>query len=186
MICARIVSSSLWKAASIVALYVPYGSEVDLRALVALGEREGKRVAIPRCTSDAHMVFDEVRTGDLERLVPGRFAIPVAAVQHDIALDATTLVLVPCLGVAASGHRIGSGRGFYDRALAKGASRAATVAFSIQLSDLPVEVHDVATDAVVTEEGWLTASAQTGDSAPSVAATMSVADRDNAAPDTTA
>lgn len=141
-----------------------------MRAVATIGEAQGKRLAIPRCTSDTHLVFDRVRSGDLGALVPGRYNIPVAAVPDEVALDRTVLVLVPCLGVALSGHRVGSGRGFYDRALAATSCRTAVIAFAVQVGDVPVEAHDIAAEAVVTECGWKSGSPPTP--------RASVADRD--------
>jgi 5-formyltetrahydrofolate cyclo-ligase len=67
---------------------------------------------------------------------------------------------VPLLGFDARGHRLGWGKGFYDRYLAgPGAGAFAVgVAFACQRVDVvPVEEHDRALAAVVTERGWAVA-----------------------------
>jgi 5-formyltetrahydrofolate cyclo-ligase len=73
-----------------------------------------------------------------------------------VALEDLDLVLVPGLAFDEKGARLGRGGGFYDRLLA---SKSATtlamgVAFAFQLeSKLPLEPHDVAMDAVLTDAG---------------------------------
>lgn len=64
--------------------------------------------------------------------------------------------LVPGVGFDARGHRLGHGGGHFDRLLAGVSPRAPLVgvAYACQLvAEVPVEEHDVALDAVVTEAG---------------------------------
>lgn len=64
------------------------------------------------------------------------------------------IVLVPALALTPEGHRLGHGVGFYDATLPDLAPPALTiiVGFSFQLlGELPLEPHDVACDAVVTD-----------------------------------
>ncbi len=66
------------------------------------------------------------------------------------------VVIVPALAADACGHRIGYGAGYYDATLADVCppARAVIVAYQFQmLAELPVEGHDVACDAVVTDGG---------------------------------
>jgi 5-formyltetrahydrofolate cyclo-ligase len=66
-----------------------------------------------------------------------------------------TLILVPLLGFDSRLHRLGYGKGHYDRLLAtRGNARAVGLAFAEQeVAALPVEPHDVPLDAVVTPAG---------------------------------
>jgi 5-formyltetrahydrofolate cyclo-ligase len=64
------------------------------------------------------------------------------------------VVLVPALAATPDGHRLGHGVGFYDATLPDLAPPALTiiVGFSFQLlAELPLEAHDFACDAVVTD-----------------------------------
>ena len=67
-------------------------------------------------------------------------------------------VLLPCLAFDARGHRLGYGKGYYDRALEalrrEAECVAVLLAFAAQeVERLPDEEHDAAADAVVTELG---------------------------------
>lgn len=71
------------------------------------------------------------------------------------------VLLVPALGISPEGHRLGHGIGFYDATLPELAPPALTiiVGFSFQLmAELPLEPHDFACDAVVTDKEAFDAS----------------------------
>jgi len=66
------------------------------------------------------------------------------------------LLLVPALGWAAGGWRLGYGGGFYDRTLAAFARKpfAAALCWHCgRMADFVPEAHDVALDAILTEAG---------------------------------
>ena len=115
---------------------------------------------MPAVVGDS-LVFREWRDGD--RLVPGRFGIPEPPDDGRDTIDAAGLavVVVPCVAVDKHGTRVGSGFGYYDRALADGSDAGPTrprrpvvvaAAFEVQVvGELPVRAWDVPADVVVTE-----------------------------------
>jgi 5-formyltetrahydrofolate cyclo-ligase len=133
--------------------------ELDLGPFLAGARARGTHVFLPQVRGQ-RLRFARHQRGD--RLVPGRFGIaepgPVAA---RVAVGALQVVLAPLLAFDGAGNRLGSGGGFYDRALAaRGAPRGARrpliigVAYAFQaVSALPAQTHDVALDAVVTPDG---------------------------------
>ena len=67
-----------------------------------------------------------------------------------------TLVLVPCVGYAPRGLRLGYGGGFFDRTLAALNPRPTTVGLCFShgyLPELKAEAHDVPLDAMITDQG---------------------------------
>lgn len=67
-----------------------------------------------------------------------------------------TLILVPCVGFASGGLRLGYGGGFYDRTLAALNPLPYTVGLAYNMGyipDLKPLSHDIALDAILTEEG---------------------------------
>jgi 5-formyltetrahydrofolate cyclo-ligase len=65
------------------------------------------------------------------------------------------VVVVPALGVAPNGHRLGHGAGFYDTVLPahRPPARAVAVAFGVQIvGAVPAEEHDQACDLVITDQ----------------------------------
>lgn len=138
-----------------VALFSSRGSEIDPAPLEAGLEAAGAQVTYPRVEGPALAFYLAWRRG----LAPGGFGLlepgPGAARLAPSELD---WILVPGLLFAAStGHRLGYGKGYFDRALAPLADgRAAPLfvgyAFEAQLRDqVPHGPHDVPVDLLVTE-----------------------------------
>ncbi|WP_375464138.1 5-formyltetrahydrofolate cyclo-ligase [uncultured Methylobacterium sp.] len=139
--------------AALVGAFWPIRSEVDPRPLIERLFARGQRVALPKVTPDG-LLFREWRAG--EALVPGAFGL--SEPRDDLpALDPTALI-VPLAAFDRRGHRVGYGRGYYDRAIARlsrlGPVLTIGIAFSAQeIARVPSEPHDRPLDHVVTEAG---------------------------------
>ena len=85
----------------------------------------------------------------------------VAVPEDGVDSSWPDVVIVPGLAFTALGDRLGQGGGWYDRFLpnVRGTCTAIGVCFDPQLvGSLPVEVHDVRLDLVVTESGQVSTS----------------------------
>ncbi len=59
---------------------------------------------------------------------------------------------MPGLAFDHSGHRLGAGKGYYDRFLAQVQAPKIALAFAFQIVDkIPIEPHDQCIDVMVTE-----------------------------------
>lgn len=154
-----------WQQAATVMLYAPLPDEPNLRPLFEPipGQR---RIVVPRMhdRSEGEMeaveVVDAPPSGDhVAQPVPDwsrrRFGIwePVGP-----AIDVATVdfALVPGLAFTRDGRRLGRGRGYYDRFLARLRPDCfkCGIGYDFQLvDDLPTEPHDVLLDAVVMPNG---------------------------------
>ena len=140
-------------AEGVVAVYSAYGDEID-PALVAAALPG--RVAYPYFAGrEALMRF---RLGD-GRFDGGPFGIPQPP-EDSVAVDPDVL-LVPLIAADALCHRLGQGKGHYDRALAALAEKkpfhAVGIAWDVQIIDeVPRDEWDVALHAVATPSRWLT------------------------------
>ncbi|WP_421873740.1 5-formyltetrahydrofolate cyclo-ligase [Pararhizobium sp.] len=133
----------------------PIRSEVDIRPLMARLEERGARLCLPAIIDRQTIVFRE--------LVPGAPIVETGFGTTGPAEDAPVLdpdiLLVPLSAFDRTGHRIGYGAGYYDRAIErlrlKGrAPRLIGIAFDCQeVASVPAEPHDVALDALLTESG---------------------------------
>ncbi|WP_298039234.1 5-formyltetrahydrofolate cyclo-ligase [uncultured Desulfuromonas sp.] len=135
-----------------VALYSPVLNEVFTEEIFRRARHSGKRVAYPRVRGHA-LEFVEVAGHDEMRA--GAFGVLEPTGNQIIPPDALDIVVVPGVGFDLAGHRLGYGKGFYDRYLhAAGRCRKAVgLAYEMQLvSELPAEAHDVRMHLLVTEE----------------------------------
>ena len=141
-------------AGAIVSGFVPVRGEIDVMALLAALSARGHPLALPVVMGPTELVFRRWRPGDaLEAAGFGLLHPPPAAGLVD-----PDVLLVPLAAFDGRGHRIGYGRGYYDRALARldatGRRRAIGVAFSVQeVPAVPDEPHDRRLDALLTEDG---------------------------------
>lgn len=148
-----------------VGVYAAFRSEADPSALARTCREIGDTTVAPRIVGDG-LEWRVVRDQDDWRA--GRWGVPEPDPARAPPLPASqTLdaVLVPGLAFHRDGGRLGYGGGYYDRLyaaeIAQGKERTCWIgfAFAMQLvpSRLPVERHDLALDALATENEviWL-------------------------------
>ncbi len=70
--------------------------------------------------------------------------------------DTIELAIVPGVSFDSKGHRLGRGKGYYDRLLPHLSSYNIGICYAFQISEsIPCESFDRRMDAVLTDEGWL-------------------------------
>ena len=140
-----------------VASYVAVRGELDLSALHADCWSHGRPVWLPRVVGYA-LTWHPVRASI--QLVPGSYRIPEPDPLQvpDAALPRDTVLLVPGVGFAADGFRLGQGAGFYDRVLPGFPGLSIGIGFTCQRHDgLPREPHDHPLRAVLLGSSWILA-----------------------------
>lgn len=143
----------LAKAEGPAAGFWPMGSEADTRPiLVALAER-GVVTCLPAVV-EGELAFRAWTPW--EPIMPGGFGTLVPFVEA--AIVQPRLVLTPLLAFDRAGFRIGYGKGYYDRTLARlraaGPVLAVGVSYACQeVERIPTEPHDGRLDLIVTERG---------------------------------
>ncbi|MBI1816986.1 MAG: 5-formyltetrahydrofolate cyclo-ligase [Deltaproteobacteria bacterium] len=162
-ICERVVANDVFHTARVVLLYAPMATEVDVTMLWRDAETRGCQTYFPRVVgADQALRFVRV-TADSEwckTMQP--FRQPRSKEVVTAREMAEAVIVVPGLGFACSGGRLGRGGGFYDRSLAapplSGRGYRIGVAFAEQMvDDLAVGPFDVPMHAVVSAEGtWVT------------------------------
>ncbi|NVN88972.1 MAG: 5-formyltetrahydrofolate cyclo-ligase [Desulfuromonadales bacterium] len=140
--------------AGCVALYSPVHNEIDTALILEAAFATGKRTLFPVvCGQD--MVLRQV--DHLKQLKRGCFGVlEPCGMSPDHLADEADLIIVPGVVFDPTGHRIGYGKGFYDRFLQSPGLRAALVGLchDFQLIDqnLPADRHDIRMDIIVTEQ----------------------------------
>lgn len=150
-ICRAIAQDPAWKAARLVAAFLPLPGEPRIGPLL---ENAGSQaICIPRVRGSHCELVPVPEASSLARadwrLDGAEFdALPV------IDIADVDLILVPGLAFTADGFRLGRGGGYYDRLLASCLphTRKIGVCFATQLvATLPTESHDYAVERVITE-----------------------------------
>ena len=146
----KIRESAVYKKANCVMLYKATPDELDLSLL----EEEDKVFVYPRCTGKGIMCA--LRPADSEAFILGSYGISEPDPQKSelVSPEDIDLVICPCAGFDKAHHRIGMGKGYYDRFLPS-CKNAAFIgaAFESQLvPDFPAEDFDCDLSAIYTEK----------------------------------
>ena len=155
-LCLRLPQTDMWLKAGRIFLFAPIVTEPDIWPLAELAIAQHKVVALPRFKSSE----------------PGYEAARIDNVRHDLALghggirepapacrawplNELDLVLVPALGLDPGGHRLGRGKGYYDRLLAATSGVKCGIVFDSQvLPAIPAAPHDIKLDCILTPTRW--------------------------------
>ena len=126
-----------------VVVYDAMADELDLAPLIATDPDPATRFAVTRTPDEGHVLSLHPYGGPTERHPYGyrqpRFDAPTVA-DHEVGA-----VLVPGLAFARDGARLGRGKGYYDRFLARLGPGALLIGMTAGyvVDRLPVDVHDV-------------------------------------------
>lgn len=132
-----------------VLLYSALPDEVPTQPLLSRLATEGKTVLLPRVVNDTDMELR--RYTSLQDLEQGAFGImePTGELftdYHDI-----DVAVIPGMAFDREGHRLGRGKGYYDRFLTQlPHTYKIGICFPFQLVDhVPADVHDILMDEVI-------------------------------------
>ena len=138
-------------AAKTVLLYYPLPDEVDVRPLLNSLVQQGKRVILPKVVSDSDLTLHTYKSQkDLE---PGAFGI-MEPTNKEISpddIEDTAVAIVPGMAFDTSGHRLGRGKGYYDRLLARiPFIYKIGICFHFQLQKaIPADRHDIVMNEII-------------------------------------
>lgn len=139
-----------------VALYAARGGEPGTRELIDGLVGLGWRVLLPVLRRNVDWAtftgWGETRPGWADIPEPTGHRLGAGALAE------ADLILVSSLLIGRDGSRLGTGGGWYDRALPHRNSAASLIAIGRDaelVATLPQEPHDVPVEGVVTETGWV-------------------------------
>lgn len=130
-------------------------NEVETREIIKSLIKEGKNVLIPFVDGE-NLKLHLLKDPDSE-LDQGAFGVlePKPKQKTPFPLQKVDLIIVPGLAFDLEGHRLGYGKGYYDRLLKQAPSRTTFVGLSyeFQISEkIPHNEEDVPIHKIVTEE----------------------------------
>jgi 5-formyltetrahydrofolate cyclo-ligase len=136
-----------------IVVYASIHKEVDTEEIVRAALDSGKRIAFPTVVHHG-LVFREVT--DVSSMKRGAFGImEPCPTGRNFDLDEADIFVVPGVAFDLKGHRIGYGKGYYDKTLHRleGQGRLVGLCYDFQLVDRIVgEPHDVKMDLIISEK----------------------------------
>jgi 5-formyltetrahydrofolate cyclo-ligase len=150
-LCAKLNEQSFFRSAASILFFAPLPDEINIWPLLEKINRE-KTTALP-CFDFNNQFYTSRQVKDLHaEIFSGQFGIrePIGNCV-EIPSREIDLVLVPGIVFDLQGHRLGRGKGFYDRLLAEIRGVKCAIAFDEQIVEkIPVEPHDVRMDFILT------------------------------------
>lgn len=146
----QIENLEVFKKARSIFVYVGFGSEILTEAFIKK-HIDDKDIYVPKIKNKT---MNLVKIESWEELEVGHFGVlePKSDNYYKGDID---VVITPSIVFATDGYRLGYGKGYYDNYFSRkkyGISVGVSYAKLLQKS-VPTEVHDVAVNILVTEDG---------------------------------
>ena len=138
--------------ADIVLLYYPTKNEISPLPIFEICLKMGKTVAFPVCQKESTtLMFKKVTS--LDMFSPSSFGIFEPNEECEIIIPTEkTICITPALLFSKKGHRLGYGKGYYDRFLKD--FNGISIGFSYSdcvLDFIPHDTYDIPLDMIITE-----------------------------------
>jgi 5-formyltetrahydrofolate cyclo-ligase len=151
----RLEELEVFKEAERMLIYVSMGEEVDTHGIIQDALSKNRLIFVPKIVNGEIMICPLYNWEELE---PSTFGIlEPCTVLEGVPAEHMDLVIVPGIAFDARGHRIGYGKGHYDRLLKTVRGYKVGLAFHEQMIDeVPSEEHDVPLNLIVTDQTLIT------------------------------
>ena len=148
-ICRKLLQLPEFLESKHVYVYMDIKKEVMTRDFIKKAWALGKTVAVPKVHGDE---MDFYWLTSFAQLEPGFFGV-AEPTYGDVAGDEDAFILIPGVAFDVNRDRIGYGRGYYDKYLAKHPKlRSVAVAYDLQVfPEIPHEELDIRPSVLVTE-----------------------------------
>lgn len=139
-------------SAHTILLYASLADEVNTHELINTLLQQGKTLLLPVVVDDHTMKI--CRYTHDTNVGHGSFGIMEPQADAFTDYDQIDLILVPGMAFDRHGHRLGRGKGYYDRFLSQAKDcYKIGVCFPFQLVDeVPTDEHDVRMDEIITQK----------------------------------
>lgn len=144
----QILAFGIYKKAKTIAAFYSFDNETDINPLF---RDSSKHWYLPRVMGSGDMAF--YKYDQSTPMQKNRYGIyePVGGVE--LSPDEPDLIFVPALMVDKKGHRLGYGKGYYDRFLSKLTEKSVKVVpipEELTIEDLPADEFDIPVDFAIT------------------------------------
>ncbi len=143
----KIMNLDIYKNSKTIGLYYSMKSEVDTKELIKESLSLGKKVLLPKVLNKNKMIFIEVNNDTVYEKNSFGVMEPIGEEVNDI-----DLIICPGVAFDKNNNRLGYGRGYYDKYLAKHDIYKIGICYKEQLIDnIEVDDHDIKMDLVITD-----------------------------------
>jgi len=155
------INSLAYKNAKCIAFYVALPDEISTFEMIEKALTDNKQAAVPRCRTGFN-VMDFYLIKSRDDLEKGHFGIlePSEKCTKIENVNEIGMAVIPALCFDLNGHRIGYGKGYYDRFLSKFDGVSAGLGYEKMLvKNLPKNRFDKKVDMIITDRRIINVSA---------------------------
>ena len=155
-ICDNLMNLEEFQKAKVVHFFLTTKSEVITEEAIRKTLSMGKEVVVPVVDKGQRRIcLSKLEDYDHElNIMPHGIPEPKPEFNRCVPLSYVDLMILPGVAFDIKGHRLGYGAGYYDRLLKDEDFRPPLVALAFEtqiVDDIPVGVHDVRVDKIITE-----------------------------------
>lgn len=135
-----------------IAFYLANPNEMDLSIAIRWCQRLGKTCYVPVLKAKSgHMVLAKLKHATL---FPNRYGILEPQATPSALPIAPQIICVPLVAFDTQGHRLGMGKGYYDRLLLQLPNTLKVgISYDFQkINCLPASPHDIPLDGIITDK----------------------------------
>ena len=153
-ICRRLEQLPVYQNAKKILVYVSTKKEVETHGLIKDALAQGRQLYVPKIHDGSLIICPLTKWADLQL---GTFGIlEPCEILNPAQPEEIDLIIVPGLAFDLRAHRIGYGKGHYDKLLKSTKGYKVGLAFHEQvIENVPNEAHDVALDLVITDKSLI-------------------------------
>jgi len=150
----RLKENSRFVNAHTLLLYYALSDEVQTQGLIEELVAEGRTVLLPKVISDTEMELR--RYSEKNDLTVGAFGIMEPTGELFTSYDEIEIAVIPGIAFDNKGHRLGRGKGYYDRLLHKMPEvYKIGICQSWQMVEkVPTDEHDIRMDCVISRNEY--------------------------------
>jgi len=136
------------KHAKCIAFYISKGSEVETNAMIAEAIKQNKEVLVPHTNEKIELV----KFTSFEDLAPAKFGVLEPKTKM-ISVKQPEVVIIPGLAFDLDMHRLGYGKGYYDKLLKELNAKRIGICFDLQIIEkIPKHEHDQKLNIMISEK----------------------------------
>ena len=138
-------------------LPIEHKVEVDTSYLLSVLQGKDKSIILSKSNFDTH-TMQHILLQENTPIAVSKFGIPEPQKGIEVEASSIGVVFVPLLAFDKQGHRVGYGKGFYDRFLGQcdPNTRFVGLSFFAPENKIPSAPHDIALDYCVTPKNTYT------------------------------
>ena len=149
-----LLASKLIRSADTILLYWSLPDEVHTHDMVRQLAQDGHTVLLPKVQANNELTLhrytcdDDLQCGAYGIMEPATPAL--TETEHNALLSNSSVGIIPGVAFSKDGHRLGRGKGYYDRLLSRlPAFYKIGLCFDFQvIEDIPHDAHDICMDTV--------------------------------------